>query len=541
MPSILKHYIVAIAGDLGDFKWTEEDVKRWVQSWGGKFSNTVDSNVTHLLCTRANYKKRISPVKQALENKVTKIVKPDWLADCTIKKKRLNTLGYQLDEEEKKEKAKKRKQEQMKKFSSNAEKYVDERFWHVYRDSTYFEYKIELKRANEESGGVPEKHMLTLWESKAKPHNYICTTIHTKSKQQGRQQRFPDSPVRFDAALKKFQSFFKKRTNISWDDRIEKFGTTGLEYFQYQPPVGGKPVGLLPGRCTSFPGKAAQHENGSAEELNAVDTPHKRPREEDVTDVPTKKTRDVERPAKKARLERRDIGSVSAETQGGSAEQAIIIDSDSESEKDNPHNQDCAQETRQDLTETADGMHGVQPEPSSVANSGVPQLHDRYEQENPEVPGENSTQEIASANNPSPQENASAAEEATEVVTLLSPLSPVAAHNEVRFPEVEDDYYTYDNSPNADLLRTTTEGETQDISSPSEASLARARAVAENIYHETRRGVSLVSNSEAELIDMAYQKRAHMAKRAGHKKTTRGEDEGGDSAGGVADSVISVI
>ncbi|KAI0975999.1 hypothetical protein F4678DRAFT_482289 [Xylaria arbuscula] len=532
MPSILKHYVVATAGDLGDFKWTEEDVKRWVQSWGGTFSNTVDNNVTHLLCTKANYKKKISPVKQALKNKVTKIVKPDWLADCTIKKKRLKTLGYQLDEEEKKEKAKKRKKEEMKKFSNNAEKYVDERFWHVYRDSTYFEYKIELKRNNEESGGVPEKHVLTLWESKAKPYNYICSTIHTKSKRQRRQQRFPDSPVEFDTALKKFQSFFKKRTNISWDDRVEKLGAAGPEYFQYQPPVGGKPVGLLSQRCASTSGKAAQPVNGSTEACNATDTPHKRPREEDVTDNETKKTADAERPAKKSRHERRDASCVSPEAEGGSAEQAIIIDSDSESVKDNQNNQGQTKETSPDLVEKTESVHGIQPEPSSVTNGGDLQLHDGYEKDL-DAPEENNTEEIASPNSPSPQENISAAEEAEAEAASLS---PTPAHSEVQFPEVEDDYYTYDNSPSADPVRTTPEEEeTPNISSPSEASLAHARAAAENIYHETRRGVSLVRNSEAELIDMAYQKQA------GHRKAKRGEDEDGDSAEEDTDSVVSLI
>ncbi|KAI0802625.1 hypothetical protein GGR55DRAFT_419799 [Xylaria sp. FL0064] len=301
MPSMLKDCVVAIAGDLDNPEWREEKVKQWVQYWGGTFSDEVNDNVTHLLCTEENYKKRISPVRAALKNKATKIVLRDWLEQSISKKRRWKTLEYQLDQLEKEERAKKRKLEQQKVFSSNAKDYVDERYWHVYRDTTYFEYRIELTRIDEETGKTREKYQLILWESNAKPRNYLCAIIFTNSKRAKHKQRLHDSPVDLKAALEKFKSFFKKKTKIAWDDRIDKMGNTGSENFQYQPPTGGKPVGLMSRRHWSPHGEEVQDANGSAKDINATEASRKRPKEEHVIDLTT--TDDIERPAKKPRRE----------------------------------------------------------------------------------------------------------------------------------------------------------------------------------------------------------------------------------------------
>jgi hypothetical protein len=80
---IFKGCVVAIAGDLNDPAWREEDVKRWVHYWGGTFSYIVDASVTHLLCTEENLRKKITPVQVALKNKDIKIVLRDWLEDSS--------------------------------------------------------------------------------------------------------------------------------------------------------------------------------------------------------------------------------------------------------------------------------------------------------------------------------------------------------------------------------------------------------------------------------------------------------------------------
>ncbi|KAI1132937.1 hypothetical protein F5Y10DRAFT_291036 [Nemania abortiva] len=281
---ILKDCVVAVAGFLGDYTWREEKVEQWVTYWGGRYSHTIDGDVTHVLCTEEDFKKKTAPVRAALRNKDTKIVVRDWLEDSIDKKYRLKTLPYDLDDKAKQEEAKKRKIKKMEKCSSNAHDYVDERFWHIYRDSTYFEYQIQLKRNDEESGNIGEKHLLTLWESNAKPYNYRCTTLFTKkSKNKGSRYPLNEAPVDFDTAFRTFKAFFKKRTSIAWDDRIEKMGSTGPECFQYQPPGGGKPVGLVSGhRISVFGNGDGSNNNDNASRTAASDDKiKKRARDDD--------------------------------------------------------------------------------------------------------------------------------------------------------------------------------------------------------------------------------------------------------------------
>ncbi len=89
---------------------------------------------------------------------------------------------------------------------------------------------------------------------------------------------------------------------------------------------------------------------------------------------------------------------------------------------------------------------------------------------------------------------------------------------------MKDDYYTYDGSVNVEEEE---EEEAHDVSA------ARfARAAAENIYYETNRGVSLVNDSQAELIDLAYKKREDLRARAERERRRDAED---DSVGSVSD------
>ncbi|KAI1426034.1 hypothetical protein F5Y12DRAFT_794972 [Xylaria sp. FL1777] len=434
MPSLLKDCVVSIAGDLDDPAWKEEKVRQWVQYWGGKFSDIVDNNVTHLLCTEQNFRKKTGPVKAALKNKVTKVVVRDWLEDSINRKVRLKTLDYQLDEKEKKEVSKKRKLEKMKKCSSNAKDYIDERFWHVYRDSTYFEYQIQLTRIDEESGNVRDKHVLTLWESNAKPYNYVCTTLFTKSKHKGVGLRLHDSPVDLDAALEKFKSFFKKKANIAWDNRVEKMGTMGPEYFQYQPPSGGKPVGLITRRGTSILGEKPRHNNDAAKDADAPKIPRKRPREHDVTAHTTMDTDDTVRSAKQSRRERVETARMPVQPKASSPRQVIIIISDSESEEGGRNDlQSHVQNPSDEPVQDATSVHRTQREPGDLVNGDILQSDHRYEQE-PD------SSEI-------PSTNAGTREDDTE--KAVTPCTTSVRHK-VAHPEVEDDCYTYNDSRNAE-------------------------------------------------------------------------------------------
>ncbi|KAI8952061.1 hypothetical protein F4801DRAFT_577935 [Xylaria longipes] len=556
---IFKDCVVSIAGDLDDYDWREEKVKQWVQYWGGAFSSIVDGNVTHLLCTRNNFKKKIADVRVALKSKNTKIVMRDWLEDSINKKLRLKTLPYQLDEEARQEEVKKRKIQKMQTYSKNAEDYVDERFWHIYRDRTYFQYQIQLKRDDKESGNVGEKHLLTLWESNAKPYNYRCTTLFTK-KGKNKASRYPlnETPVDLKTGLKTFEKFFKKKAGITWEERIEKVGTTGLEHFQYQPPSGGKPVGLVKGRHASIFGgdgrigapnqisKKEQNKNGLAEDKRPDETHRKRAREH-VADDTEINAEDGEHLAKKCRLEAAEAVSVPVETKAGSAKEVIAVDNNSdsgaESEEDiqgvQVHGEVLSDETPQDV----DGENEVQypPEFDNVINDGTlgpVDYYDEYQPENDQADGEGlaapcnsevGDEEVENENeivddddgmvddddaefNDAPRENTD--QEAEDVSKM---------YDEVQHAEIEDDdeegVYTHDDNDD-------------DISC--EAIRARRlaqtiSAAAANIYYEGKRGVALVQDSQALLIDGVRAREAYIGARAKKIKEREAADDAEDA------------
>ncbi|KAI0526529.1 hypothetical protein F5B22DRAFT_586323 [Xylaria bambusicola] len=439
MPSILKNCVVSIAGDLDDNDWREEKVKQWVKYQGGKFTDTIDENVTHLLCTEANYKKKIAPVRAALMNKATKIVYRDWLEDSINKKSCLKTLEYQLDAKEQKENAKKRRLEKNQKCSSNAEYFVDERFWHAYHDETFFKYQVQLTRADEESGDIREKHLMTLWESNAKPYNYICTTLYTKRRETSR-GRFPESPVDFNTAFRKFKGFFKKKTNIGWDDRINKVGTTSPESFQYQPPSGGKPVGIIKHLLDTAKNKK-QHSNNHLKS-KASETSRKHPRESYVANNNANESDNVERSAKRSRHEGAEIVCSPVEVRDVSSKpkQSDIIDSNTDGEYG----------TIQVTHEQPPGDNDTASERELQLESSNEQPSDRYEQEQDSPQQQYDTsQSLLDDDKHIPSYGPETSNggpgyqfETSNTETAIRCTTP--ARDKITYPEVEDDYYTYD-------------------------------------------------------------------------------------------------
>ncbi|KAI0550207.1 hypothetical protein F4679DRAFT_594842 [Xylaria curta] len=534
MPSnlIFSDCVVAIAGDLVDYEWREEKVKQWVQYWGGAFSPIVDGNVTHLLCTRENFKKKIAAVRVALKNKQTKIVMRDWLEDSINKQKRLKTLPYQLDEEARQEEAKKRRIQMMEAYSKNAVDYVDERYWHVYRDCTNFQYQVQLKRDDKESGNIGEKHLLTLWESNAKPSNYQCTTLFTK-KSKNKASRYPlnETPVDLKTGLKTFETFFRKKTSIKWEDRIEKMGTTGPEHFQYQPPSGGKPVGLLKGRRASIfsegdrvgalnqTNKKDQHDHDLVEDKKPVETYHKRAREEDHFPDDTMVYAEGEsRPAKKSRLEAAEAARVTLELETDFPSETNVADSrsDSKCESDEGvevHGELVSEEVMQDLDGTNEVLYPLEfdnvlhyydesePENESAGESDDPTAANddgvaapwNSEADDEELEYEFREDDKDAEANDKPRENTE--QEAEEISRM---------YDEVQYAETDDDGEGHA-SHNGD------DDDEYSLEAIRARRLAREiSATAVRIHYENQRGVALVQDSQAALIDDVRAREAYI-------------------------------
>ncbi|KAI1384622.1 uncharacterized protein F4822DRAFT_433163 [Hypoxylon trugodes] len=239
----LKNCTVAIAGHLGD-EWSSESVERWCSYNGATYSNIVDADVTHLLATPKQFKDRVSAVKAALQYKKTHIVTKDWFEDCLTKKRHLKETPYSLKEDEKKANAKKRREEKAQKAMEKAVDFVNTTTNHIYRDSTYFSYEVLLTRQGEEH---VERYVLYLFESNAKPHLYHFAAKFYKKPRDSHPGIYRPSQTakRFSREFAEFKEFFRQKTGLHWDDRIAKAGTVLEGKFQYQPPTGGKPVGII--------------------------------------------------------------------------------------------------------------------------------------------------------------------------------------------------------------------------------------------------------------------------------------------------------
>ncbi|KAF5615880.1 hypothetical protein F52700_13176 [Fusarium sp. NRRL 52700] len=242
---IFKNRIIAAAGLLPG-QLTVENLKRWTSLRKGVFIEDFDETVTHLLCTKEQFDKKLPKVIKALKlGKGIHIVHCDWFEYSTVKNKKLPEADYSMRSLVAKENAKKRERARIEKGKRNAEKFVDTNRFHLYRDRLNFIYQVDITRDNEFTGEFGQKYSLYLWESNAKPHLYWFTAKFLKQK--GSSQPVYHRPSshqgKWRAQMELFMDFFKKKTGIAWEDRVSLAHTMPSSYFQYEPPSRGKPIG----------------------------------------------------------------------------------------------------------------------------------------------------------------------------------------------------------------------------------------------------------------------------------------------------------
>ncbi|KAF5721741.1 anthranilate synthase component II [Fusarium mundagurra] len=242
---IFKNRIIAAAGPLPG-QLTVENLKRWVSLRKGVFIDDFDETVTHLLCTKEQFDKKLPKVRAALKlGKGIHIVHCDWFEYSTVKNKKLPEADYSMRSLVAKENAKKREKTRIEKGKRNAEKFVDTNNFHLYRDRLNFVYQVDITRDNEFTGEFGQKYSLCLWESNAKPHLYWFTAKFLKQKgsSQPMYHRPSSHQGKWRVEMELFMDFFKKKTGIAWEDRVSLAQTMPSSYFQYEPPSRGKPIG----------------------------------------------------------------------------------------------------------------------------------------------------------------------------------------------------------------------------------------------------------------------------------------------------------
>jgi len=59
MKFALKHFVIAVTGDFGAAR-SHDKIKQWVQHNGGNFATEMTARVTHLVCSKDHFKKKVA-------------------------------------------------------------------------------------------------------------------------------------------------------------------------------------------------------------------------------------------------------------------------------------------------------------------------------------------------------------------------------------------------------------------------------------------------------------------------------------------------
>ncbi|KAL9633021.1 MAG: hypothetical protein Q9164_004947 [Protoblastenia rupestris] len=253
---LLKRFTIAVTGDFGEQR-TLEKIRQWICYHGGTFTWEISRKVTHLVCSKENYRKAVATVKQAIELKTVKIVSFDWLEDSLLSKpprvrnerEYLMTSIIRTTAETKERKKLVRKQnitKGMQKFEKECKDLEQDVFsngYHIYRDSTTFAYDITLARANL-CTNKNQRYSLKIYETHNTPKLYACFTKYSAPGQSSMPEILAPLGSSFELAFGVFKQFFRLKTHKEWDDRLIK-ANMGEEAFVYTPPKEGEPKGQV--------------------------------------------------------------------------------------------------------------------------------------------------------------------------------------------------------------------------------------------------------------------------------------------------------
>lgn len=97
----LKGCVIAATGDFGEPR-NYDNLKRWVETNGGKWTTRVTKETTHLIASKDHWKQQVMPVREARKARTVKILKYDWLEDSLQGKSKKRETPYLWSNVEKK-------------------------------------------------------------------------------------------------------------------------------------------------------------------------------------------------------------------------------------------------------------------------------------------------------------------------------------------------------------------------------------------------------------------------------------------------------
>ncbi|KAL7918925.1 hypothetical protein ACQKWADRAFT_330145 [Trichoderma austrokoningii] len=242
---IFKNLVIAAAGPLPG-QLTVDSLRQWTAIRKGVFTEDFDEHVTHLLCTREQFRQKLPRIKEALaRGKKQHIVHCDWFEISAVNDKKRPEREYSMRNILAKQNAAKRELARIERGKREGERAVNTNLFHIYIDREFFQYQIDITRDDDEKGELGQRYTLYLWESNAKPHLYWFTAKFMKKKGDSQPSFHRPSPCSgpWRREMDLFMDFFRIKTGIEWQDRVLAQKTMPDSLFQYSPPTGGRPVG----------------------------------------------------------------------------------------------------------------------------------------------------------------------------------------------------------------------------------------------------------------------------------------------------------
>ncbi|MCJ1233487.1 hypothetical protein MMC14_001445 [Varicellaria rhodocarpa] len=246
--NVLRSCVIAVTGDFGKERSIDR-IKLWIEFFGGVFSPRIDARVTHLVCSRADYKQRVTMVRRAQRARNIKIVTYDWLEESSCMRIKRNESPYLVEHviQERAERKLKRKEdrkkllaEEAKKFENDAKDFKRDMHvggYHIFQEPDGFVYDIQVVRIVRATNQI-ERYNLKLYETDSVPRHYCCYWEFT-SPTGPRVTGCEAPPVSsIEKASKAFEGFFEKVTQCKWADRAN-LGNEGEWMFRYILPAAG--------------------------------------------------------------------------------------------------------------------------------------------------------------------------------------------------------------------------------------------------------------------------------------------------------------
>ncbi|KAF2154195.1 hypothetical protein K461DRAFT_320352 [Myriangium duriaei CBS 260.36] len=274
MSTHLKGFVIAVVGYFEENR-SAAQYRQWIETAGGRFANSLVSDLTHLVVAKNAWVSQPATVKEALERKDIGIVTQAWIDDALQSKRKVpkgiateknwrkqarasmkgksksentsksslmpSTLGKRhrskyaqalSDETAKYASTSKRQKpfsrtpssrsdspDPFTKSASTAKRYLLSSDHHHYTDETGFVYDLLLVKVFQAINQTQQLR-LQIFESNAHPNTYATLSV-MKDIRSGKELKNLLVPVgaSFSTALRKFRIEFESRTGVKWEDR----------------------------------------------------------------------------------------------------------------------------------------------------------------------------------------------------------------------------------------------------------------------------------------------------------------------------------